>query len=591
MRGIAELSTLASILPALWSFAVPIAASIPLGLLMARVLDVSEGRCGRGLDALPMCFLRVIGRRVPARMDWRRYSVAMLTFNAALFAISFGLLYVQHRIPPNPDGKESLGHLGFKDSSGVDHPGADSGVAFNTACSFVTNCSLQHYAGEQNLDAFGQIGIIAFLGFVSAATGMACLVAVVRGLRGDEHLGDFYLDLVRSLLFVLIPLATILALSLVASGVPMTVLGSAQAATLDGSASQSIARGPVAALVAIKQLGTIGGGFFGPNSAHPLENPDPSSNMLEMIAIILLPMASIVLLGRMLRDARHAVVVFVAMLVPTLAGAGLSIREEMRPNSSTTDLPVAVGPNFEGKEARFGAPTTATWAAITTATSNGSVDGMLDSFRPLGGLAAFSLLLINSAFSGVGSGFLHMLVFIIVAVFLGSLMVGRTPEYLGRKVEAREVKLAMIALLLHPLVVCVGTAAFAATNWGKTTTSNPGAHGFSEIFYEFASSAATNGSGFEGLSDDNPPWNIATGIVMMLGRYPGLIAPLAIAGSLSTKPRLARTSGTLRTDDATFGGLLLGILLLVGALSFLPALVLGPVADALAPDVPQGAGP
>ena len=282
----------------------------------------------------------------------------------------------------------------------------------------------------------------------------------------------------------------------------------------------TIARGPAAALVPIKQLGTIGGGFFGPNSAHPFENPGPWSNLLEVVAIIVLPMAAIVAFGLMLRERAHAAVVFGVMLVPTLAGALLAVHYEREPNRAAASLPVAAGPNLEGKEVRFGVDATATWSAITTATSNGSVDGMLDSFHPLSGLSALSLMLLNAAFSGVGSGFLHMLLYIVVAVFLGGLMVGRTPEYLGRKLEAREMKMAMIALLLHPLIICVPAAAFAATAWGRSTVSNTGPHGFSEVLYEFASSAATNGSGFEGLSDNNPPWNIATGIVMLLGAIP-----------------------------------------------------------------------
>lgn len=331
----------------------------------------------------------------------------------------------------------------------------------------------------------------------------------------------------------------------------------------------------------IKQLGTIGGGFFGPNLRHPFENPTPFSNLVEVAAIIVLPMAAIIAFGLMIKDRKHAAVIFGVMLVPALAAAGLAIPEELRPNDAAKGLPVAIGSNLEGKEVRLGATATASWAAITTAASNGAVNGTLDSFHPMSMLAALSLMLLNAVFSGVGSGFLHMLLYIIMAVFLGSLMVGRTPEYLGKKVEARDLKLAMLALLLHPLIICVPTAAFAASQWGTQTAGNPGAQGFSEIFYEFASSAATNGSGLEALSDNNPPWNIATGIVMLLARYPALILPLGIAGSLAKKPKLPQTTGTLKTDDSTFAGLLLGTMVLVGALSFMPAIVLGPVASSL----------
>jgi potassium-transporting ATPase potassium-binding subunit len=544
---------------------IPTILAIPLGWWMARVMDRPADRRGRGLDALPMMVCRLFGSRGDAAMGWRRYATTMLVFNATLFVSAFAILWLQPWLPLNPDRKGPLA----------------GDLIFNIVCSFVTNCSLQHYAGEQHLSHASQIGVIAFLDFVSTATGIACLVAVIRGLRGESDLGDFYLDLSRATTLVLIPCALVVGGLLVAAGVPMTWQGAVDVTTLEGGHA-TIARGPAAALIPMKQLGTIGGGFFGPNSAHPFENPGPWSNLVEVVSIIVLPMAAIVAFGLMMRDRAHAAVVFGVMLLPTVAAAALAVHYEKRPSAAVAGLAVAAGPNLEGKEVRIGVDATATWSAITTAASNGAVDGMLDSFHPLSGLAALSLMLLNAAFSGAGSGFLHMLLYIVVAVFLGSLMVGRTPEYFGRKLEAREMKMAMLALLLHPLIICVPAAAFAATDWGQKTVGNPGAHGFSEIVYEFASSAATNGSGFEGLVDNNPPWNIATGLVMLLGRYPALIIPLAIAGAMARKAWLPRTAGTLRTDDLTFAGLLLGTMLLVGALSFLPALVLGPVADFLA---------
>ena len=575
-------ATLATWLPAAWAIAIPLAASIPLGLAMARLLDVPTARAGRGLDAAPMLLCRAIGRRGIVGSTWRRYAVDMLGFNAATFAVAFGLLSLQQHLPLNPDGKGSLGALGVA--------GSDTGVVFNTAVSFATNCSLQHYAGEQHLSYLSQLGAITWLDLVSAASGLACLLAVARGLRGDADLGDFYVDLTRSLVLVLVPLCLVVASALVASGVPMTGHGAARLRTLDGG-EQVIARGPAAALIAAKQLMTVGGGFFGGNSAHPLENPTPWSNLLEVWSILLLPMAAIVLLGAMLRDRAHAVVVYAVMLAFLALGVAAAVWVEASPIAGWSVPPVAAGASLEGKEVRFGPAASATWAAATTATSNGSVDAMHDSFRPLGGLVPLALMLLNVAFSGIGAGFLHMLLYIVVAVFLGGLMVGRTPEYLGKKVEAREVKLAMIGLLLHPLIVCGGAALFAATPWGQATVSIPGPHGFSQILYEFASSAATNGSGFEGLSDNNPPWNIATGVVMLLGRYPALILPLAIAGSLSAKPRLPQTFGTLRTDTTTFAAMLFGTVLLVGALSFLPAAVLGPLAESLSESSTKGGGP
>jgi K+-transporting ATPase ATPase A chain len=563
----------------IWALALPIAACVPIGWWMTRALDPPEDQAGKGFDALPIFLLRLMGRRDPARMDWKRYAIAMLAFNAALFVITFGLLYVQQHLPLNPDGKGSLGAMGYKDSAGVQHDGVDTGVVFNTVCSFVTNTNLQHYSGEQHLSYLSQLGGIMWLQFVTPAAGLCVMLAAIRGLRGDKHLGDFYADLMRILIYVFVPLSLIVALLFVANGMPMTFHGAAKATTLEG-AEQTIARGPVAAMVAIKQLGTNGGGYFGPNCTHPFENPTPWSNLVAMFSLVVLPMASLVMFGRMLKDRAHAWVVYGVMLAFLMAGIIVAVSMEVQPSVATDGLPVARGPNMEGKEVRLGAASGATWAAMTTATSNGSVNSMHDSLNPLAGLVPMANMMLNVVFSGIGAGFLNMLSYIIVAVFIAGLMVGRTPEYLSKKVEAREVKLAMLAVLFHPLLICVGTAVFAATEW-KAFCANPGPHGFSEIVYEFSSAAANNGSGFEGLADNTPPWNIATGIVLLLGRFPALIFPLAIAGFLSAKKRVPQTSGTLRTDNLTFAGMLLGTVLLVGALSFMPALVLGPVADHL----------
>ena len=567
-----------------WAFALPIAASFPLGWLMARSLDVPGDRAGRGFDAIPMFLCRLIGKKAPARMDWKHYAFAMLAFNAALFVITFGLLYAQQHLPLNPDGKGSLAALGYKDAAGTQHDGADTAVIFNTVCSFVTNTNLQHYSGEQHMTYFSQLGSIVWLMFVTPAAGLCVMLATLRGLRGDHDLGDFHVDLMRGLTTVLLPYCLVVAVALVGMGVPMTFNKAATATTVDGPATkvetQNIARGPVAALVAIKQAGTNGGGFFGPNSTHPYENPTPWSNMLSIFSIVVLPMSSIVMAGIMLRDRKHSMVIFGVMLSLLITGCVIAILSEVKPSAATLGLPVASGPNMEGKEVRFGPVASATWASLTTATSSGSVNSMHDSLNPLAGMVPMSLMMLNVVFSGIGAGFENMLMYVIVAVFIAGLMVGRTPEYLGKKVEAKEVKLAMLAILFHPLLICVGAAIFAATSW-KAFVANPGPHGFSEILYEFTSAAANNGSGFEGLGDNNPPWNIATGIVLLLGRFPALIFPLAVAGFLSKKKRVPQTSGTLRTDNLTFAGMLLGTVILVGALSFMPAVVLGPVADHL----------
>ncbi|MFO0953070.1 MAG: potassium-transporting ATPase subunit KdpA [Isosphaeraceae bacterium] len=492
-----------------WAFALPIAASFPLGLLMFRSLDPSSDRVGKGVDALPVALLRLLGRREPERMDWKRYACAFLAFNAALFVLTFALLSFQHALPLNPDGKGSLAALGYKDAAGVDRPGADTAVVFNTVCSFVTNTNLQHYSGEQHLSYFSQLAGIVWLMFVTPAAGLAVMVATLRGLRGDAHLGDFYLDLFRGVTLTLIPVALVIALALVGTGVPMTFQGAALAKPLDGEAAkfetQTIARGPVAALVAIKQSGTNGGGFFGPNATHPFENPSPWSNILSVAAILALPMASVVMAGHMLKNMKHAMVIFGVMLAFLVTGVVASVRSESRPSAATAGLPVAHGPNMEGKEVRLGPVASATWAAMTTATSNGSVNSMHDSLNPLTGLVPLSLMMLNVVFSGIGAGFENMLMYIIVAVFLAGLMVGRTPEYLGKKVESREVKLAMIVMLIHPLLILAGTGLFAATDWGTKTVANPGAHGFSEILYEFTSASANNGSGFEGWPTTTRP--------------------------------------------------------------------------------------
>ncbi len=563
-----------------WAIGLPIVGSVPLGWWMAHALHPPAQAVGKGLDRVPIYLMRLLGRREPEHMGWKRYSFSLLTFNLALFVISFLLLSAQSLLPLNPDQKGSLASVGYKDTSGIDHPGADTGVIFHTICSFVTNTNQQHYSGEQHLSYFSQLGTIVWLQFVTPACGLAAMLAVIRGLRGQRDLGDFYLDTIRSLVFVLVPLSVVTAILLVPAGVPMTLDGAVQSHTIE-PAGQTIAVGPVAAEVAIKQLGTNGGGFFGPNSAHPFENPTPFSNIVEVMAIIIIPMASIVMFGRLIGDRAHAAVIFGVMLAMLVVGAGIAILTETAPNAAIRTLPVQQTGNLEGKEVRIGPVASATWAAVTTATSNGSVNSMHDSFQPIGGLVPMALMMLNVDFSGIGAGFLNMLMYVITAVFIAGLMVGRTPEYLGKKIEAREVKLAMLAILIHPLLITSGSALFAATDWGAKTVANPGPHGFSEILYEFASAAANNGSGFEGLSDNNPAWNIATGIVLLLGRFPALLFPIAIAGFLAEKKRTPLTSGTLLTNNLTFAIMLLGTVLLVGALAFMPAVVLGPVADHL----------
>ncbi len=498
--------------------------------------------------------------------SWREYLGAMLCFNALMFAFSFALLFTQHLLPLNPDARGPLSwHL-----------------AFNTAASFTTNTNLQHYSGEAQMSYLTQLGALMWLQFVSAATGIACLAALARGLAGKgEGPGNFFVDLQRATFLVLLPLALVAALLFVLGGMPMTLEGSAQAITLEGAA-QTIARGPVAAFVAIKQIGTNGGGFFGPNSAHPFENPSMFTNVVSMFAILALPMACVWMFGRITRRMGHAAVVFGVMLALLCGKIAWAFHFESGPTAAFAELPVVASSNLEGKELRLGAATGPLWAVLTTATSNGSVGAMHNSLNPLTGLAPLTGMWLNETFGGVGVGMVNAFVYIVVAVFLAGMMIGRTPEYLGRRVEAREMGLAAACLVAHPLLILGGTALFCLVPaWGAEAVKNAGARGFTEILYEFSSAAANNGSGYEGLADGGVAWNVATGLVMLVGRYLPIILPLAIAARLAAKRPVAETVGTLRTDTPTFGVMLVGVILLLGALTFLPAAVLGPVVEHL----------
>ncbi|WP_417914377.1 potassium-transporting ATPase subunit KdpA [Candidatus Electronema sp. JM] len=538
--------------------------SWPLGkaLVWAMQPGSSPGRFRLRAEAV---FLRAAGfRHAAPEQDWKGYVRALLVFNGIMFAAAYAALACQHLLPLNPDGRGPL----------------EAHLLFNTITAFITNTDLQHYSGEASLSHFSQLALM-WLQFTSAATGLAALTALARALSGTPKLGCFMLDLLRAALLVLLPLSLLLAVLLLLCGVPMTFSGALSVKTLEG-AVQTIARGPVAAFVAIKQMGTNGGGFFGANSAHPFENPGFISNMLESVSIPLLPMAAVWMFGHITQRMRHAAVIFSVMAALLLGQAALSLWAESKPAPALAGLPVQVAANMEGKELRFGPAAGPLWAALTTATSSGSVNCMHDSLNPLAGLAAMIGMWLNVAFGGIGVGLINMFLYIIVGVFICGMMVGRSPEYCSRKVETHEMKLALLALLLHPLLILGGTALFAVTSWGAGTVHNPGAHGFSEILYEFSSAAANNGSGFEGLGDNTAPWNIAAGLVMLLGRYLPIILPLAIAGSLASKKPVPETSGTLRTDTALFGMIILGSVVFIGALLFLPAAVLGPVAEHLA---------
>jgi K+-transporting ATPase ATPase A chain len=552
-----------------------IATSIPLGRYMARVFTGQRTWLDPILGPIERFVLRILNVDPLEQQNWRQYSVSLLVSNIVMWLITFAVVSLQGSLPLNPDGIANM----------------EPTLSFNTISSFVTNTNLQHYSGETGLSYLSQIVVITFLQFVTAATGVAACIAIIRGLAGNrlKTLGNFYVDITRATLRVFLPLAVLVGTVLIWQGTPMTFRAAAKATTVEG-AEQTIARGVVAPEVAIKQLGTNGGGYFGPNSAHPYENPTPLSNLAEMWSITIIPMAMVWTLGHMVGRRRLAVVIFATMLALYVPMVIFGVAQDAHGNTAITAMGVdqSTG-SMEGKEVRFGSGLSALWSVTTTVTSNGSVSAMHDSLTPLGGLMPMIGMWLNNIFGGVGVGFINMLIFVIVAVFVAGMMIGRTPEFLGKKVEAKEMKLASLALLWHPLAILVGTA-IAAWIWAHTADAgsmlgwlkNPGPHGFSEMLYEFSSATANNGSGFEGLGDNTPFWNIGTGLVMLLSRYIPIIAPLALAGYLAAKPAAPETSGSLRADSATFGFTLWAVIVILGLLMFMPVAVLGPIAEHLA---------
>jgi potassium-transporting ATPase potassium-binding subunit len=531
--------------------------SWPLGYYLKVVMD-PEGPTKRN-----RILVALLGTKINTEKEWKGYLTQLLSFNFIMFLFAFIILSVQQYLFLNPDDKGPI----------------EPFLIFNTAISFTSNTNLQHYSGEVTMSYLSQIGVLMWLQFVSAATGLAALTAMSRLLSGRQKTGNFIKDLGQATFFILLPLSLITGILLALIGIPMTWEGAAVVQTLEGI-SQTIARGPVAAFVAIKQLGTNGGGFFGTNSTHPFENPNFYTNFVEMLAIILLPMACVWMFGRIIKRIGHAQLIFGLMLSILVFKGTTAIYLEQSPSFVFSKQEQILNyTNLEGKELRFGEATGPLWSALTTSTSNGSVGSMHNSLNPLTLLVPFSGMWLNTTFGGVGVGMINFMLFIIIGVFISGLMVGRTPEYLGRKVETKEMKFAALAILLHPICILGGTALFAATSWGLNTIQNPSFRGFSEILYEFSSASANNGSGLEGLSDNTIAWNIATGLAMLFGRFIPMILPIAIAGSLAKKNPIATSPGTLSTDNWSFAMVLVAVILLVGALLFLPVAVLGPIAE------------
>ena len=543
--------------------------AIPLGRYIGKIFNYETTWLDKIFNPIDKIFFKIGGINPTKEMNWKEHLVALLTINMVWFIISMLVLTNMVWLPLNPDGNPSM----------------SGDLAFNTTVSFITNTNLQHYSGESGLSYLGQLTLMLWQ-FISAGCGMAICAAVFMAMKAktSETIGNFYSFFVRSCTRVLLPLSFVVAIILVMNGTPMTFEGKDTITTLEGN-EQNVSRGPVAAFVAIKQLGTNGGGFYGPNSANPMENPNYLTNMVENVSIVLIPIAMIFALGFVLKRKKLSWTIYSVMTLGFLMLLIPAVISEMNGNPAISQMGIAqdMG-SMEGKEVRFGSAASANWATYTTVTSNGSVNAMHDSMTPITGMTTLLGMMINCFYGGVGVGFLNFYIFIILGVFISGLMVGRTPEFLGKKIEAKEMKIAMIIALLHPFLILVGTALAshlyandpeALSGW----LANPGYHGFSEMLYEFTSSSANNGSGFEGLGDNTPFWNIATGIVMLLARYIPIIGPVAIAGMLAQKQYIPESNGTLKTDTSTFGLMVFAVIFIVAALSFFPALTLGPIAE------------
>ncbi len=575
----------------------------PLGSYMARVYQGESTFLDRPIRPVEGVIYRLIGIDPQDEMDWKTYAIALLVFSALSVLVVYLLQRIQGLLPLNPQ------------KFGATTPDQ----SFNTAVSFATNTNWQSYGGETTLSYLTQMVGLTVQNFVSAAAGMAVLVAFIRALARKQttKLGNFWVDLTRGTLYILLPLAIIFSLVLVSQGVVQTLSPYKQATLLQPSSyqlpkldangnpvtdsqgtpvtetitqtTQLLAVGPAASQIAIKQLGTNGGGFFNANSAHPFENPTPLSNFLEMLAILLIPAALTYTFGKMVGSTRQGWAILAAMLLLLWVPLGLAFAAEQTGNPALTSLGVdqtasATNPggNMEGKEVRFGIANSALWATATTAASNGSVNSMHDSYTPLGGLAPLWMMMLGEvSFGGVGSGLYGMLVFVIVAVFVAGLMVGRTPEYLGKKIESYEMKMASILILIMPLTVLVLTAIGVMTSAGKATIFNPGAHGFSEVLYLFTSQGNNNGSAFAGIGANNPFYNLTGGVDMIIGRFFLAVPTLALAGSLVKKKKTPESAGTLPTHTPLFIVWLIAVVILVGALNFFPALALGPIVEHL----------
>jgi K+-transporting ATPase ATPase A chain len=558
------------------TFLITVLLAFPLGKYIAKVF-AGEKTITDFMNPLERFIFRICGIDPGREMNWKEFLKAMLTINLLWLVYAFFMFIYQSHLPLNPDG----------------NPDMTPDLSFNTAISFLVNCNLQDYSGETGVTYLTQLFVITFLQFVSAATGIACLAALFKGLREKTtaNLGNFWLIFTKTITRILLPICIIIAVLLAANGTPTSFAGKDTITTLQGDTVQ-VSRGPAAGMIAIKHLGTNGGGWFGANSAHPLESPDYFTNMLEIITQVLIPMAMVFALGFYTKRKRLAYTIFGVMTAGMLCLMVPTISTEIKGNPEIARMGIAQPAGaMEGKEVRFGPAASGYWSIMTTIISTGSVNSMHDSAMPLSGLMMLLGMLVNAFYGGCGVGLLNYYIYIIIAVFISGLMVGRTPEFMGHKVEAREVKIAALVTLLSAFIIKGGTALAAYyfvhhpdIAWAVKPASwlnNPGYHGFSEMLYQYTSTNANNGSGFEGLADNNPFWNITGGLAMILGRYLPIIGPVAIAGLLANKKYIPESAGTLRADSVTFGVMTFAVIVIITALSYFPPLVLGPIAEYL----------
>ena len=538
---------------------------IPMGKYLYQVANCEKAFGDRIFNKVDNTIYKIF-KIDKEEMNWKQYVLALIITNAVMIFAGYLILRIQG--------------IGLFNPSEIG--GMEESLSFNTIISFMTNTNLQHYSGESGLSYLAQMLVIIYMMFTSAATGYAACMAFIRGLVGKKKtLGNFYVDMVRITTRVLVPLAFIVGVLLISQGVPQTLGGTETVRTIEGNL-QDIARGPVAALESIKHVGTNGGGFFGANSSHPFENPTIVSNMIEMLSMMILPGACVIAFGYMIGNKKQSKAVFGAMGIIFLVGLLICWTSEKagNPELAAAGLSQAMG-NMEGKELRFGIDQSALFTTVTTSFTTGTVNNMHDTLTPLGGLVPMLNMMLNVVFGGKGVGLMNMLMYAILTVFLCGLMVGRTPEFLSKKLEGREVKLVALSIIVHPLLILAFSALAVAIPAGLEGITNGGFHGLSQILYEFSSASANNGSGFEGLADNTLFWNMTTGVAMFYGRYLAIVIQLAVVGSLANKKPVNTSAGTLKTDNFTFTILLVAIVLIIGALTFLPALVLGPIAEHL----------